>query len=50
MDVNKEYRCSNGKIIYENQVCDNVIDCQDFSDEQACNFILIRHNKIFRFF
>ena len=30
------FRCFDGTIILTNQVCDGVIDCQDLSDECAC--------------
>lgn len=31
-----EFRCNNGQCIPRREVCDNIYDCADYSDETGC--------------
>ena len=33
----QQFSCNNGECVYEDQKCDNYIDCEDGSDEADCN-------------
>lgn len=36
-----EFRCGNGECIPMRQVCDNIYDCNDYTDEQSCGKLLV---------
>ena len=31
------FRCSSGQLICANQLCDDIVDCDDLSDERSCH-------------